>query len=669
MNVKDKLVTLEELRTGLDTKVNTSAIVNNLTIPDTTEKTATDTGILTVTDAMAANARDLVVGIEPVQDLHGYDHPWPAGGGKNLVNPENWSNASSNQVTYTVDKEKGTITITGTATANSYAEYDLSNLLPNTAYILTGAPSGSSESSTYNLQVQGLGTTVKDTGSGASFTTGSDVSGLKLRVTVYQGASGGGKVFYPMVRLSSVSDATFAPYSNICPITGWTGVEVTDSTHNLFAGTYLGLVASGTVDPTKGIISSISGVKTALIPIKGGMTYAVQKNGGNRFSVCESAKYPEVGDVVDILYNTQDQSANLSTVVTPSSSAKYLLVYVSNAGDEAPVQVEFGSTVTTYAEGTSTTYPISWQTEAGTVYGGYVDPVTGELTVTHSSVTYDGSEDETWNSGQYGAQAYTFLPSDAVDYISSGALPNLASNILRQVAQGASWDNAGIISRQTNTSNLWVNFDNTGVMTGAEARQYVSQHNLTVVYELATPQTYQLQPTQIALLLGQNNIFADVSGDSGTITLDYLALTGELTKKPLSAEMGNVLNDTKVNVADVVNDLTTGGTTVPLSAEMGKKLAAYSHEVLTATGVTSGTIVLERYGRIRLLSFNDAVVTSSFAMPTLDSSDRPNCLTAGALFTGSGACGQIWVRPAGTFGSEEVAGHTVNGTLVWIANS
>ena len=30
--------------------------------------------------------KDLTVAVEPVQDLHGYDNPWPAGGGKNLFN-------------------------------------------------------------------------------------------------------------------------------------------------------------------------------------------------------------------------------------------------------------------------------------------------------------------------------------------------------------------------------------------------------------------------------------------------------------------------------------------------------------------------------------------------------------------------------------------------------
>ena len=39
-----------------------------------------------------------------------------------------------------------------------------------------------------------------------------------------------------------------------------------------------------------------------------------------------------------------------------------------------------------------------------------------------------------------------------------------------------------------------------------------------VVYELATPQTYQLTPTEVTLLLGENNIWSD-----GEMTLTYLA--------------------------------------------------------------------------------------------------------------------------------------------------
>ena len=41
----------------------------------------------------------------------------------------------------------------------------------------------------------------------------------------------------------------------------------------------------------------------------------------------------------------------------------------------------------------------------------------------------------------------------------------------------------------------------------------------------------------------------------------------------LSAEQGKLLGTTKINYTDIVNDLTTGGVAVPLSAEQGKVLA------------------------------------------------------------------------------------------------
>jgi len=39
-----------------------------------------------------------------------------------------------------------------------------------------------------------------------------------------------------------------------------------------------------------------------------------------------------------------------------------------------------------------------------------------------------------------------------------------------------------------------------------------------VVYELATPQTYQLTPQQIQTLLGRNNVWSD-----GDVSVEYVA--------------------------------------------------------------------------------------------------------------------------------------------------
>ena len=49
----------------------------------------------------------------------------------------------------------------------------------------------------------------------------------------------------------------------------------------------------------------------------------------------------------------------------------------------------------------------------------------------------------------------------------------------------------------------------------------LSETPLQVVYKLATPQTYQLSPTEVTLLLGDNNVWAD-TGDS---TVTYRADT------------------------------------------------------------------------------------------------------------------------------------------------
>lgn len=101
-----------------------------------------------------------------------------------------------------------------------------------------------------------------------------------------------------------------------------------------------------------------------------------------------------------------------------------------------------------------TTYSISWQSEAGTVYGGTLNVTTGVLTVTHGYIASYNNEtlSSKWISDR--------------DVYASGTTPTI----------------------------------------GAE-----------VVYELATSQTVQLTSTEVLTLLGENNIFADC-GDIENVT-------------------------------------------------------------------------------------------------------------------------------------------------------
>ena len=57
------------------------------------------------------------------------------------------------------------------------------------------------------------------------------------------------------------------------------------------------------------------------------------------------------------------------------------------------------------------------------------------------------------------------------------------------------------------------------------------------VCELATPQTYQLTPTEVALLKGQNNVWTD----SGEVEVTYKADIGKYVDKKITELQALVL--------------------------------------------------------------------------------------------------------------------------------
>ena len=135
------------------------------------------------------------------------------------------------------------------------------------------------------------------------------------------------------------------------------------------------------------------------------------------------------------------------------------------------------------------------------------------------------------------------------------------------------------------------------------------------------------------------------------------------------------LDEVMLKTSDVVNNLNSTETTKVLSAAQGKALndiiTQSTYEAWSATGVTSGNIIIARYGKVRIMSFEDVVIPSgsNFSITTLPQADRPAFLTVGSMFAGSGgACASIWVRAYGTFGSSGAIGHTINGELVWFTD-
>jgi len=179
-------------------------------------------------DGVEAPAAHVVAKIEPVQDLHGYDHPWPAGSGKNLL-PNCSISGTSNGFTVTQNGDKYILSGNQTAYAQIISSetitlkagtYTASIFGINTAYITfqLRSPDGTT---TYSIATYGTSPT---------FTLASDTE-VKARIT----SNYPGTVSYTVtLQIESGSTATsYAPYSNICPITGWTGVNVTRTGKNL----------------------------------------------------------------------------------------------------------------------------------------------------------------------------------------------------------------------------------------------------------------------------------------------------------------------------------------------------------------------------------------------------------------------------------------------------
>lgn len=150
--------------------------------------------------------------------------------------------------------------------------------------------------------------------------------------------------------------------SNIRSISAWNGLTVTKCGKNLFdvnSGDILNAYLSAD------IVSSNANAKSVFIKCKANTTYTVSKIAGQRFAVAYTKVLP--ANSVPIFERTGDLTAS-SITITTGSDAEYLVAFVYNGSydtitaDEmlASVQIELGSTPTSYSPYTGTTIPVTF---------------------------------------------------------------------------------------------------------------------------------------------------------------------------------------------------------------------------------------------------------------------------------------------------------------------
>lgn len=468
-----------------------------------------------------ADVTELTVGIEPVQDLNGYDAPWVGGAGKNLYNASAINNLSSNGVTATVSN--GTITLNGTATANAFFTV-LDTGYANKQYTFS-----------LNNPVANSGVRAVFRDANGNYHTDNQVNTVNKVITftgepnsislyVTSGTTLSNFVVKPQLELGYTATA-WQPYSNICPITGHDEVTVTRTGKNLCptftSGTGSGLTYTVNDDGSVHVTGTNTGTTFWAVqltlpkgtyvltgaPTNGQLTLRSERGGGAPSSAF-SGKLDDYGNGATFTVSeTASAWLNIRSTEGTHDKMYYPMIRLASETDD------------TYEPYQGSTYTTSL---GQTVYGGTLDMASGVLTVDRAYTTIASANVSKVSGSQYASFQITPLR----DLKSK----NAGSEVLcvSSAYKGVSFNGASA----TDDNYLFASGGNIRIKDESRASLSVDDYkaqmgNVQIVYELATPITYQLTPIEVKTLLGTNNVWAS-SGDIVNITFTYGGLLSEL---------------------------------------------------------------------------------------------------------------------------------------------
>jgi hypothetical protein len=491
-------------------------------IYDTLAAFATDTasGAIAAFPDGAGNipVKDLSVAIEPVQDLHGYENPWPAGGGVNKWDEETEQGS--------LDTNTGVeIQISNQIRAKNYMPVVGGNTY---AIVTTNSPNG-----IWVLFYDADKTVIAD-----GLPIGSQIANNARRfanettVTIpnncafirFYFQTGYGTTYKYDTAINYPSFVTtYLPYSNICPISGWTGAKVTRTGKNLLD---LSSLVNGSFIEEGPIYEANVTTHDYVSMLAGEYIWSQTAAVAGRYLRFYDDDKNQIGSYT--IY-----SAGAKTFTAPEGTC-YCRVMWYNISHITPddiralkPQIELGSTATDYEPYQGDTYSISFHSEAGTVYGGTLDVTTGKLTVDMKMVdlgVLNWRYESGWN-------AFASTLSDA-KRVNIPADANWASSAFYLKGGHYAGDTAPDLSVDVNSTahgEGTITIRDSSYTTAADFK--IAMSGVQLCYELATPIVYDLTPTEVTTLLGANNIWADC-GDS---SVEYRADTKLYVDKKIAA--------------------------------------------------------------------------------------------------------------------------------------
>ena len=456
--------------------------------------------------------QSLNVNIEPVQDLHGYDHPWPGGVGKNKLplTVNNIKNANSsvtwsgNEITksgvkFTIETDNNGnvqgIKLNGTAASNVQFLLGL-GLTFNGNYILNGGLS-----SNISVSVQGKGTS-----SGGDIAFTDDGATSRTSWIYVENGTVCNDIVKPMVRRASETGATYASYSNICPISGRTEVVTQRTGVNVWDEEW----RNGYYSPLNGVFTSSPNFIANVNPII--------VNPLTDYYLCspQGIMFEVFGYNSDGEYISRFSSNQTTGLLTIPQNVHYINWNTRTSGAittyNHDISINYPSTDTEYHAYQGTTYTTSL---SQTVYGGKLDVVSGKLVVDKAMEIVDASKAESNGTLPYGAIQVLYKPLKEKKY-GTAVEPyyGLSSNRFN----ASTSNNEGIINGRPTNGNIYFNMPSSAT-TIELVKQWFTDNPTQFCYELANPQTIQLTPQEVRTLLAVNNVWSD----SGSVEVTYTA--------------------------------------------------------------------------------------------------------------------------------------------------
>ena len=505
--------------------------------------------------------KSVVAEINPKQDLHGQDAPYPPGGGKNLFNIDEriigQTNTSGSPITsYYLSSDVVTINVdTYSYGRRFFSAQPLKAGTYTVSFVVSLTGTGSAKKvyvsardmgSATDLNTYQFNDVVNGNRYNLSFTLSADAN---VAISIQPSVPEGGTLTIKEIQLESGSNATpYAPYSNICPIEGWSGVEVNRTGKNLL--------------PTKAWtgIGYNPSVGTKLNPVES--EYQWVDDGKGNLTIENLPSWWQAGFISDILRkgsypvyltnlsnmvlgiyvlnadftvsrvvrlrNPVTSGETNSPIITISGDETYIAIYLAgNNGGKVTVsqpQIEQGSTATTYEPYQGEFHSIDFKDSEGnpiTVYGGNMNITEGEG---DDGMGVISLKDRNWSYIVWGAGNIFSITSIISDAKVNGTIKceSLKPASPDAVVTG-SVDNAICLNGRLLRARV------TSCTTVAEFLALIGDTKLT--YELATPTPVYCEPTEIKTLKGNNNVWCD----TGDTSVEYPADTKLYIDRKLGA--------------------------------------------------------------------------------------------------------------------------------------